>query len=165
MIQARRSPTSRSPRNLGTLQSSTFLTSKAAKHCRWQLNRLRSKRRRKVIDVTARRFDLSRGSQLLERAPLRHWGEESYGSATVGYLDRLSTTDLTEQLARPLSQLPNSHANHVLLIAHRVSHGNRPQGNRGHTLVTDSPDECEWAVSAGMGASASSLLLPYVAQR
>jgi len=147
------------------LQPSTFLTAKAVKHCRWQLDRLRSERQWKVIDVTDRRFDLSRSSQLLERAPLRHWGEESYGSATVGYLDRLSTTDLTKQLTRPLSQLSHSHAKHVLLIAHRASRGNGPLGNHGHTLVTDSTDECEWAISAGTGASASSLLLPHVAQQ
>jgi hypothetical protein len=102
---------------------SAFLTAKAAKHCRRQIITLGSERRWKVIEVTVRRFDLTRGSQQLEGFALGKWTEEGYGSSAVGYLDRLSVLNLTKQLAGPLSQLPNSHSGHVLLIAHPAESG------------------------------------------
>src|SRR5207245_2558086 len=67
------------------------------------------------------RLDLPCRPEALECAGVGNRGEDGYRAPVVGDLDRLAVLHQTEQLARPLPQLPHSYRHHVLLLAHRMA--------------------------------------------
>lgn len=74
-----------------------------------------------VIEIAHRRVDLTQGAQPIERAALGRRREKRDRAPSIRDLNRFPLLDASQQLAGPLSELPDADGCHVLLIAHRIA--------------------------------------------
>src|SRR3990172_1193255 len=98
--------------------TSALVRAQTMKHVGWVFDaRRKDERFGQVIEIGRRRVDLTRGAQPIERAALRRWREQRDRAPPVRHLDRFALLDASQQLAGPLSELPDAAGCHVLLIA------------------------------------------------
>ena len=110
----------RTSRDRSSAQRSALIAPKPREDERWSiLPRGERQRRGQVVEIAGRRHHLARSAQSVKRTPSGKGRKHRYRSAPVSNLDRLACLDQAEQLARPLSQLTDSHALHVLFVAQR----------------------------------------------
>lgn len=103
---------------------SALIAPQACKHGRgWLLPRLERQRRGQFVKISRRRVHLASGAQPFKRARLGQRRKQRHRAASIGHLDRFSSRDPAQELARALPQLPYANTRHVLLIAQRWSDG------------------------------------------
>ena len=101
---------------------SALVPPQTTEHFGWVLNpRRKDERFGQVIEIARRRVDLAQGAQPIDRATLRCRREKRDRAAAIRDLDRFALLDASQQLAGPLSELPDADGCHVLLIAQRIA--------------------------------------------
>ena len=100
--------------------ASPLIAAKALENSRrWLLSPSHRERFRQIGEGGAARDQVTCRPEPLERTLIGHRSEDRDRPAPIRDFDRLTAFDAPKELTRPLSQLPNPHTCHVLLVAHR----------------------------------------------